>query len=64
MGVRLGRLFSIPEMDKTGVVQTFYTTSCDIGWNYEDNLARENFLALGQQLGISLEASFRFPKES
>ena len=55
MGVRLGRLFSIPEMDKTGVVQTFYTTSCDIAWNYEDVLARENFLALGQQLGISLE---------
>ncbi len=55
MGVRLGRLFSIPEMDKTGVVQTFYTTSCDIAWNFEDDLARENFLALGQQLDISLE---------
>ena len=53
--VRLGRFFSIPEMDKTGGVKTLFTSACDIAWNYEDALARENFLALGQQLGISLE---------
>ena len=42
-------------MDKTGGVKTLFTSACDIAWNYEDALARENFLALGQQLGISLE---------
>lgn len=53
--VKLGRFFSIPQMDKRGCVKTLYTSSCDTAWNYEDDLARENFLALGQQLGISLE---------
>ena len=49
------KYFSIPELEKTGKVKALYTTSCDIAWNYEDTLARENYLALGQQLGISLE---------
>lgn len=53
--VKLGRFFSIPQMDQRGDAKTLYTSSCDTAWNYEDDLARENFLALGQQLGISLE---------
>jgi YfiH family protein len=48
------RYFSIPELDKTGDVKTLFTTSCDTAWNFEDAHARENFQALGQQLGISL----------
>ena len=48
------RYFSIPELDKTGGVKTLFTTSCDTAWNFEDAHARENFLVLGQQLGISL----------
>ena len=48
------RYFSIPELDKTGGVKTLFTTSCDTVWNFEDAHARENFLVLGQQLGISL----------
>ena len=53
--VRLGRFFSIPDLDKTEGVKTLFTSSCDTAWNFEDDLARENFLALGQQLDISLE---------
>ena len=49
------KYFSIPQFEKTGKVRTLYTTSGDIAWNYEDAQARENFIALGQQLGISLE---------
>ena len=49
------KYFSIPELEKTGRVKTLFTSSCDTAWNYEDDLARENYLALGQQLGISLE---------
>lgn len=49
------KFFSIPDMDKTGGVKAFFTTACDTAWNYEDALARENYDALGQQLGISLE---------
>ena len=48
------RYFSIPELDNTGGVKTLFTTSCDTAWNFEDVHACENFLALGQQLGISL----------
>ena len=46
------KYFSIPELDKTGGVKTLYTTSCDIAWNFEDEKSRENYLALGEQLGI------------
>ena len=48
------KYFSIPEMDKRGV-QTLYTSSCDIAWNFEDEKSRDNYLALGKQLGISPE---------
>ena len=49
------KYFSIPELEKTGKVTALYTTSRDTAWNYEDEQARENYLALGQQLGIALE---------
>ena len=49
------KYFSIPELDKTGGVKTLYTSSCDIAWNFEDAHARENYLALGEQLGIRPE---------
>lgn len=49
------KYFSIPEFEKIGGVKTLYTTSCDTAWNYEDAHARENYLDLGQQLGIKLE---------
>ena len=49
------KYFSIPELGKTGRVRALYTTSRDTAWNYEDSQARDNFLALGQQLGLSLE---------
>lgn len=47
------KYFSIPEFEKRGGVKTLYTTSCDTAWNYEDAHARENYLDLGQQLGIT-----------
>lgn len=47
------KYFSIPEFDKRGGVKTLYTSSCDNAWNYEDAHARENYLDLGQQLGIT-----------
>ncbi len=46
------KYFSIPELEKTGRVTTLFTTACDSAWNYEDALARQNYIALGQQLGI------------
>ena len=49
------KYFSISDLDKTGGVKTLYTTSCDIAWNYEDEKTRENYLTLGEQLGIPLE---------
>ena len=49
------KFFSISDLDKTGGVKTLFTSSCDTAWNFEDDLARENFLSLGQQLDISLE---------
>ena len=49
------KFFSISDLDKTGGIKTLFTSSCDTAWNFEDDLARENFLALGQQLDISLE---------
>ena len=49
------KYFSIPELGKTGRVKALYTTSRDTAWNYEDSQARDNFLALGQQFGLSLE---------
>lgn len=54
-GIRNIRFFSIPELDKSGRVKTLYTTSCDTAWNYEDSLARDNYLTLGRQLGIRPE---------
>ena len=53
MGIKF---FSIPELEKIGKVKTLFTSSCDTAWNYEDALARENYLALGQQLSIPLES--------
>ena len=49
------KFFSISDLDKTGGVKTLFTSSCDTAWNFEDALARENFLSLEQQLDISLE---------
>ena len=47
------KYFSIPQFDKTGKVRTIYTTANDITWNYEDPKCYENYLALGEQLGIT-----------
>ena len=47
--------FSIPKLDATGKIKTLFTTTQDIAWNYEDEMARENYLALGEQLGVSLQ---------
>ena len=49
------KYFSIPEMEATGNIKTLFTTSQDTAWNFEDDMARENYLALGAQLGIPLE---------
>ena len=49
------KYFPIPDLDKTGCVKTLFTSSCDTAWNFEDELTRENYDAIGQQLGISLE---------
>ena len=45
--------FSIPELDATGKLKTLFTTTQDTAWNFEDDKCRENYLALGEQLGIS-----------
>ena len=47
------KYFSIPEFDKRGGVKTLYTSSCDTAWNFEDVHARDNYLDLGGQLGIT-----------
>ena len=49
------KYFFIPELDATGKIRTLFTTTQDIAWNYEDEMARENYLALGEQLGVSLQ---------
>ena len=49
------KYFSIPELEKTGKVTSLFTSSCDTAWNYEDAHARENYVDLGRQLGITLE---------
>ena len=46
------KYFSIPELDATGKVKTLFTTSKDIAWNFQDVSSRENYIALGQQLGL------------
>ena len=46
------KYFPIPELDATGKLKTLFTTTNDIAWNFEDDNARENYLALGSQLGI------------
>ena len=47
------KYFPIPELDATGKIKTLFTTTNNIAWNFEDDNARENCLALGSQLGIS-----------
>ena len=47
------KYFPIPELDATGKIKTLFTTTNDIAWNFEDDNARENYIALGAQLGIS-----------
>ena len=47
------KYFSITEMDATNKINTLFTTSQDIAWNYEDDNAHENYNALSSQLGIS-----------
>ena len=49
------KYFPIPELDATCKLKTLFTTTKDIAWNFEDDNARENYIALGSQLGISLQ---------
>ena len=49
------KYFSIPELEKNGRIKTLFTTSLDTAWNYEDAKARENFIALGGELGLTPE---------
>ena len=49
------KYFSIPELKKNGRIKTLFTTSRDTAWNYEDAKARENFIALGGELGLEPE---------
>ena len=49
------KYFSIPEMDATGNIKTLFTTTQDIAWNFEDEKSQENYLALGNQLGLPPE---------
>ena len=49
------KYFPIPELDATGKIKTLFTTTQDIAWNFEDDKAREKYIALGSQLGISLQ---------
>ncbi len=49
------KYFSIPELEAKGNIRSLYTTSKDTAWNFEDALSYENYLALGQELGISPE---------
>ena len=46
------KYFPIPELDATGKLKTLFTTTKDIAWNFEDDRCRENYIALGEQLGI------------
>ena len=49
------KYFSIPKLDATGKIKTLFTTTKDTAWNFEDEKSRENYLALGEQLGLPLE---------
>ena len=49
------KYFSIPELDATGKIKTLFTTTQDTAWNFEDEMARENYIALGEQLNLPLE---------
>ena len=49
------KYFSIPKLDATGKIRTLFTTTKDIAWNFEDDKCRENYVALGKQLGLPLE---------
>ena len=49
------KYFSIPKLDATGKIKTLFTTTQDTAWNFEDEKSCENYLALGEQLGISLQ---------
>ena len=49
------KYFSIPKLDATGKIKTLFTTTQDTAWNYEDEMARENYIALGEQLNLPLE---------
>ena len=50
------KYFSIPKLDTTGKIKTLFTTTQDCAWNFEDEKSRENYLALGEQLGLPLES--------
>ena len=50
------KYFSIPQLEKNGKVKTLFTSADTSEWNFEDAKARENYLALGQQLSIPLES--------
>ena len=47
--------FSIPKLDATGKIKTLFTTTKDTAWNFDDEMARENYVALGKQLELPLE---------
>ena len=49
------KYFSIPKLDATGKIKTLFTTTKDTAWNFDDEMARENYVALGKQLELPLE---------
>ena len=49
------KYFSIPELDATGKIKTLFTTTQNIAWNFEDDKSQDNYLALGNQLGLPPE---------
>ena len=49
------KYFSIPQLEKNGKVKTLFTSADTSEWNFEDAKARENFIALGRELGLTPE---------
>jgi YfiH family protein len=49
------KYFSIPQLEKNGKVKTLFTSADTSEWNFEDAKARENFIALGRELGLEPE---------
>ena len=49
------KYFSLPVFEKTGLVQTVFTTSQNIAWKYGEKGCFENYAELGQSLGLKPE---------